>query len=174
MVSFLVYTLPGELRFDFARPRGIIVKGDFTRLIPRSPTVACIGDVVSSFCTRANSGWDILVVAVDGVTRRRESVEPPGLRGFRTVHVRNPRGTVSRAAARAVCDALSGMLGERVALNVDGEEDMLALAAIACSPLGGHVIYGVPGRGAAIIRVTRLSRLDAQTRLLLLRPGIRV
>ena len=172
MVSFLVYALPGNLRFDFARPRGVIAKGDFAHLIPRSPSVACIGDVVSSLCVGAGGEWDILVVAVDGVTRRRESVEPPRLEGFHIVRVRNPRGTVSRAAARAVCDALSGRLGRKVALAVDGEEDMLALAAIACSPLGGHVVYGVPGRGAAIIRVTRLSRLDAQTRLLLLRPRI--
>ena len=172
MVSFLVYSLPEDLRFDFARPRGIIARGDFTRLVPPSPSVACIGDVVSSFCAGADGKWDILVIAVDGVTRRRESVEPPRLEGFYIVRVRNPRGTISRAAARAVCNALSGRLGRKVALAVDGEEDMLALAAIACSPLGGHVIYGVPGRGAAIIRVTRLSRLDAQTRLLLLRPRI--
>ena len=170
----LVYRLPPTLRFDFARPRGLIIKGDFTKIIPGNlPSIACIGDVVSRYCIN----WagphvrSIVVLVLDGSTRREKLGTYPNLQGYTIIKTSNPRGTVAAGAARRLCSALRGSHGSRVALIVSGEEDMLALPAISCSMLGGLVVYGVPGIGAALIRVSRATRWEASGRLLLLRPS---
>ncbi len=170
-MSLPVYLLPKELRFDFARSRGIVVSGDFTPLIdPNAPSLSCIGDVVSSYCSRIERFEGVIVMVVDGKTRRTERIEGR-IHSDIELKVKNPAGTVSWQAARLLCSLQQRGSG-RVLVVVDGEEDMLALPSIACSPLGGYVVYGVPGRGAAVIRVMRWNSWDAQTRILSLKPSL--
>ncbi|MCE4628473.1 MAG: DUF359 domain-containing protein [Desulfurococcales archaeon] len=166
-----VLRLPTDIRFDFARPRAPIHSGDFTVLLPRGlPSLACVGDVVSSYCARRPGIAHSLVLVLDGKTRRTRKVLPVDLEADRKLKIVNPPGTISLGAARTLCDLLERR-GTTVLL-VDGEEDMLALPAIACSPLGGAVVYGIPGRGATIILVDRRVRGEAGLRLLSLKPGL--
>ena len=46
-------------------------------------------------------------------------------------------------------------------LVVDGEEDLLVLVAVAFAPLGGLVVYGQPGEGLVVVRVTAEKRGEA-------------
>lgn len=166
-----VLKLPEDIRFDFARPRAPIYTGDFTRYLPRGlPSLACVGDIVSSYCARRPDIARSLVLVLDGKTRRTEKVLPVALEAARSMRTVNPPGTIALGAIRILCN----LLEEEGAslLLVDGEEDMLALPAIACSPLGGAVVYGIPGRGATVIRVDRRVRGEAGLRLLSLRPGL--
>jgi len=39
-----------------------------------------------------------------------------------------------------------------------GEEDLAALLAIAMAPISSVIIYGLPDKGAVVVRVTRTRR----------------
>jgi len=171
------YLLPLEFRRDFRDPRGAVYPSLPLEELASAPGVACVGDVVSSGCLefykstrRAN-----IIIVYDGITRRGEklgdlSVESKAL-GFEAWEVVNPPGMVSLEAYDTLCRIARS--GGRASVAVKGEEDMTALALISCLPEGWLVTYGIPGRGVAVIRVTRASRVDAQNRLLELKPGLK-
>jgi len=164
--------LPENLRFDFARPRGPIISGDFTRhfaAINPITSLVCVGDYVSKYCMQVENA-SLLMLIIDGKTRRHTDMTIISPEGFRRIHLSNPPGRITMGSLKTICNALSQEQG-RILVTINGEEDMLALPSIACSPLGGFVIYGIPGRGAAIIKVTRLVKWEAGNRLLLLRPS---
>ncbi len=161
------YRLPRHARRDFAHPRGIIVEGDFTPFLREFNAVICVGDVVSEYCS--TMGNDNIVLVVDGRTRRHTRLGVKTARGFHVVKVSNPAGTLSIDAENAVCDA--ARRGGRIMIVVDGEEDMIALAAVECSRDGTAIVYGVPGEGATIIVSGPLTRGDAGSRKLELEPS---
>jgi uncharacterized protein (UPF0218 family) len=74
--------------------------------------------------------------------------------GKTVVKVRNPPGTIS--------DELWGTLEEvfahpelyPVRVEVEGEEDLASLAAIALAPGGATIIYGLPNRGVVVVSAT--------------------
>jgi len=89
----------------------------------------------------------------------REAFQPPNVPAGKTLKVRNPAGTISLEALEAVKEALKG--GEAVLLLVEGEEDLLALAAIAYAPEGSLVFYGQPGEGLVAVKVNGEKREKA-------------
>lgn len=114
--------------------RGAIVVGDF----------ACLGLV--------SAGYVPGVCVVDGTTRRVEA-QPLAVGLFdRRVECVNPRSHVCLGAVEALLEAVRGSeRGERVLVLVRGEEDLLALPAIARGPPGWCVVYGLPGCGAELV-----------------------
>ncbi len=137
--------------------------------------LVCVGDVVSSYCSRlAHSFYGSIILVVDGKTRRNASVEVGGTHAFHEIHLTNEPGTVEVEAYRTLCELIRRASKRRLRAKivVNGEEDMLALPSIACAPEGGIVVYGVPGRGATIIIVTRSISRDAQSRFLMLQPAL--
>jgi len=167
-----VLLLPDDIRFDFARPRAPVYSGDFTWLIPRSaPSLACVGDVVSRYCSKIPGVNGPMIMLIDGKTRRSIGIDTGWALGLPGLRLVNPAGSVALPAMRRICEILSSGELVKLVIEVEGEEDMLALPSIACSPEGGYVVYGIPGRGASVIRVDKRARIDAQLRILLLRPG---
>jgi len=163
-----LYILPEEARRDFARPRGLIYSGDVSPVLSRYPRLVCVGDVVSRYCYESRGGSELLVLVVDGKTRRTVGVEQ-GFEGLARVRVANPRGTLSGEAEELLCGLVGG--GGRWLVEVEGEEDMVALAAAECAPPGTAVVYGVPGVGATVVVSSALTRADAASRKLALRPA---
>ncbi len=80
-------------------------------------------------------------------------------KGYRLVHVANPRSTLSREAVEAVVEAVGS--AEKSIVVVEGEEDLLALPVFAAAPRGLHVAYGYPGVATVVVRVTRWVKLFA-------------
>jgi len=137
--------------------------------------LVCVGDVVSSYCSRLTLDFDgSIILIVDGKTRRHTSIKMGDTHGFHEILLTNKPGTVEAEAYRMLCDLIRRASKHRlrVKIVVSGEEDMLALPSIACAPEGGIVVYGVPGRGATIIIVNRSISRDAQSRFLMLRPSL--
>ncbi len=171
--------LPWEARRDFAAPRGPVCSGAgcVDLLLSLSKRVACVGDVVSRLCLSridsVNHGLDLIVVVFDGKTRRTEGVEPLwellARKGFQLHSVENRPGGLEPEAVLEVCRVARGSGFHAIA--VDGEEDMLALPLIECLLDGSALTYGVPGRGMALISVSRERRVDAWLRRLRLRPA---
>jgi GTP-dependent dephospho-CoA kinase len=99
-----------------------------------------------------------LVGIVDYKTQREEPIERNAFRRLaerRRVRVRNPAGQLTaalRGAVREMVKAGGGLI------EVDGEEDLGALALVESLPAGATVIYGIPGEGVSFVRVDAVAK----------------
>lgn len=166
--------LPEESREDFSQPWGPVFSGPLRILEEIDPVgVICVGDVVSKLCLDAYATRrkpQNIIVVFDYISRRVEpagTLEIPG--DFSKVKIYNERGTLSLDVLNNIC-SLVEMEHVKTALEVEGEEDMVTLAAIACLKPGWLTIYGIPGLGAAVIAYSSLNARIAQGRILSLKP----
>ncbi len=162
--------LPDTLREDFrGGGPGIIVAGDIAGVLETigSGVLICIGDVVSSYCARVSRPK---ILVIDGRTRRTIGIKATTT--GRIVTASNKPGTLSYSAWKILCDSIDNARhGRNYTIIVNGEEDMLALAAFDCSMPGDVVVYGLPGRGAYIRVVDWVDKIAASSRILELKPG---
>ncbi|MEK7129458.1 MAG: DUF359 domain-containing protein, partial [Patescibacteria group bacterium] len=79
--------------------------------------------------------------------------------------VKSGPGYISREALQAVRGSLDSLrslgMTQKTVIIVDGEEDLLALPAIAEAPLGAVVYYGQPNRGLVEVIVDMKKRARA-------------
>jgi GTP-dependent dephospho-CoA kinase len=167
-----VYRLPVELRPTLARPLGRVFTGDevegteFKKLARDAPMVVTVGDRVTD--TLGTLGRAPEVQVVDGVERRQHR-ELPAVPYARLVKVENPAGTVTAGAIDGMRRAFGGKKPVRV--QVDGEEDLMAMLAIAMSPISAVVFYGQPGEGVVAVKVNAISK--SRNREILKKMGIK-
>ncbi len=144
--------LPESLRENLKWPLGPLVHGpDVIPALGTASPVVTVGD----FCTLdlIARGRTPDLCLVDFKTKRQED---PELRdAFARVHARivrlkNPAATISAEAWSVVSEAFKSE--ERVRVEVQGEEDLLALVCIALAPETAAVLYGLPGQGVVVVR----------------------
>ena len=156
--------LPDSLRTAFKDPLGVVYT-DAEALLREAeadaPLVA-VGDVVTYHLLTADVPPDVAVI--DGRTERtavdeevRATLET--VAGTERVRVDNDPATLSRDLLTALRDALAA--ADPVVIEVDGEEDLAALPAIAAAPEGSSVVYGQPGEGMVHVLVTPETRETA-------------
>jgi uncharacterized protein (UPF0218 family) len=73
--------------------------------------------------------------------------------------VRNPSWEITVDLWRAIGEAFK--TGDRVLIEVQGEEDLAALACIAMAPDGSAVLYGLPDRGVVVVKASARARGQA-------------
>ena len=159
--------LPEEMRDELRRPLGPVLSGarafDAVRTAKK---VVTVGD--ASTVDLAARGRVPDVAVVDFRTRRAED---PSLRAkvrairAKVFRARNPAATLTRDLWTALDQAFKS--GDRVRVEVQGEEDLAALAAIDLAPEGTAVLYGMPGEGVVLVWVD--ARAKAAVRDLLAR-----
>ncbi len=140
--------LEEESREELKKTLGPVVKGELPeKYIDKEPLIA-VGDVVTDILLGQDIEPDVAIV--DGKTRRGEFERD--WTEEKTINIRNPPEVIKQESWNAIQDALSS---EKPAfIKVDGEEDLLSLAAIALCPLKGLVVYGVPSKGMVINEVS--------------------
>ena len=151
------WVVPPALRPELAQRYGPVLAGAAAdaRLRSLDRCGAC-GDRVTARAIEL--GRPPLVGIVDFVTRRAEPVDPSvfaPLAARRRLRVRNPAGMLTerlRAAVRTLVAEGGGLL------EVEGEEDLGALARVESLPAGATVIYGIPGAGVSFVRVDAVSK----------------
>lgn len=111
--------------------------------------IVTVGDQVSKDLHDHHLFPDFCVV--DNRIMRR-SIPPISLKADQTINVENPAGTITSEALVAVSKAAK--TPQRTRIVVEGEEDLLTLAVISELPENSLVIYGQPGKGIVICRVT--------------------
>lgn len=167
-----IYPLPVELRKELAKPLGRVFEGEevsgeeFAELVGAASMVITVGDRVTE--TLAGMGRTPDVQVVDGVERRAKR-RPPEIAYSRLIRVENPAGVLTDSAIDGMLEAFSGEKPARV--SVDGEEDLLAMLAIAMAPVSAVVFYGQPGVGVVAVKANGVTK--SQNRAILARMGIK-
>jgi uncharacterized protein (UPF0218 family) len=144
--------LPESLRENLQWPLGPLVHGgDVLPAVGTASPVVTVGD----FCTLdlIARGRTPDLCLVDFKTKRQED---PELRDAfsrvpaKVVRLKNTAATIAADAWRVVSEAFKSE--ERVRVEVQGEEDLLALVCIALAPETAAVLYGMPGQGVVVVR----------------------
>ena len=81
----------------------------------------------------------------------------PDVHYSRLIRVRNPPGTITNEALDGIAQAVKERDGS-VRVVVEGEEDLLAIAAVAAAPIGSNIYYGQPLVGVVLVRVDRAAK----------------
>ena len=166
------YRLPEELRARLASPLGAVyneeeAKGPgFERLVRAAPMTVTVGDRVTDTLGALGRTPDVQVV--DGF-ERRVLRQVPTVPYVRLIRVKNPAGTLTDDAIGGMKEAFTGKKPVRV--QVEGEEDLMAMLAIAMAPISALVFYGQPGVGVVAVKATAMAK--SRNRAILAKMGIR-
>jgi uncharacterized protein (UPF0218 family) len=147
-----VWVVPDSLRSSLAERYGPVYAGaEAEKRIRALGRFASCGDRVTA--QALDLGHPPMVGIVDFKTRRRETVDAgafASLAAIRRVRVVNPPGMLTERLRRAVKEIVAAGGG---LIEVDGEEDLGALALVETLPTGATVIYGIPGAGVSFVAV---------------------
>jgi len=150
--------LTPALRRKLKSPVGLLMRGSPDEVMGKlrkmidevkPPMVVSVGDVVSRNMIERNIPPQVLIV--DNRVMR-ESITSISVDVDQTLRVKNPPGTLTTEVWPTMEKAIQP--NRRTRVLVDGEEDLLTLAAVLCAPLGSIVVYGQPHEGIVIIKVT--------------------
>jgi uncharacterized protein (UPF0218 family) len=111
-----------------------------------------VGDMVSF--TLLDNGFEPNLVVYDLMTERRLYTSLIAkLKDMEGVNVKvtNPAGQITTELVQEIARAINRDVPTK--LQVEGEEDLAALACAAMAPLGSCLMYGVPGKGMALLRI---------------------
>ena len=152
-----MYVLPKGLEAELKQPLGRLVAGPaLFDLLQKEKFIVSIGDRVTFSVLSA--GLRPCVCVVDFILERRPYA--PAMKevvagyGKTVVKVRNPPGTISDELWAALESLFKHPELYPVRVEVDGEEDLAGLAAIALAPGGATIIYGLPNRGVVVVSAT--------------------
>jgi uncharacterized protein (UPF0218 family) len=123
------------------KPPKVIVVGDFT--LKALLNVGCVPDV--------------------GIFDRLTKRVPCEFPDLEAETVRNPAGEITDEAIVSIKRALLPKQRLKVMLSIEGEEDLLALPAIAYAPRGSLVIYGIPNRGMLVVTANSATKKKIAT-----------
>ena len=155
------------LRKRLKAPLGLLIKGSFEetmkelkRIIEKEKPskIIAVGDVVSSDLTKYGIYPQVFIV--DNKVMR-EPITPIQANANEIIYVKNPAGTLTEEAREGVQKALRKK--ERVVkVAVDGEEDLLTLAAVDYAPEKALVVYGQPHEGIVAVITTKEKKVEVR------------
>jgi uncharacterized protein (UPF0218 family) len=158
--------LTPETRKLLKAPLGILIRGSYAEtastlkvLINKmNPTkIISVGDVVSENLTKHNILPQIMIV--DNKVMR-EKIPPIEVETDQILYAKNSPGTLSNDVWKIIKRALNS--DQRTKILIDGEEDLTALVAVSCAPLGSMVVYGQPHEGIVSIEVTEEKKKEIE------------
>ena len=159
-----MYKLTPELRRKLKNPIGTLIRGSFNETMTKlkdlvekekPPIVITVGDIVSKNLSENNMLPKLSIV--DNKVMRRK-IQPIALTVNKTFYVKNPPGTITEEAVATIQQALKH--DRRVKIVVDGEEDLLTLAAALYAPENSFVVYGQPLEGIVLVKATKQKKKE--------------
>lgn len=143
--------LPEELIPEMRKPLGKLLKDVRSLQISGSKKVVTVGDQCTLSLIEEGTNPDLAIV--DYKTKREKIESNQKISGFGDVVLKlnNPAGGISKEAWLVLVSAFAA--DEKVRIDVEGEEDLLALPSIMIAPLGTTVIYGMPSQGLVVVHV---------------------
>jgi len=148
-----------EARRILKRPAGKLITGDPDDVARRVNSiiefdepklVVAVGDYTSKKLREVGAKVNLYII--DGRVERRaaELFKPENLE---VVKVVNEAGTLNPDAVKTLHKLLRRKELKNTVLIVDGEEDLLTLAAILSAPDQTIIVYGQPGKGSVVVKV---------------------
>jgi len=157
----LVLSLPESKRDRLAAPFGEIFEArEFAARVKGSPAFAVVGDVTSANAVK--QGLRPRFIVVDFKTKRGPVGKDSAVLsyGARVERVKCPPAQMTADLYNAVLRAATTTTPTRI--EVEGEEDLAVMPAIMHLAPGATVIYGLPNRGATLVKVDDESRRVAR------------
>ncbi|MEM4006505.1 MAG: DUF359 domain-containing protein [Nitrososphaerota archaeon] len=158
--SKIVFT--EEMKEKVRKPIGELIKDRYPDIVTiklkniieesRPSLVVAVGDFTSSQLYKHSVNVDIYIVD-EKIERRKTTLNIP-MDNFNVIECVNEAGTISPDAVEKI-DKVLREHKKNTIIKVDGEEDLLTLAVILSAPENSIVIYGQPGEGAVIVKVSR-------------------
>lgn len=170
----VTYTITSELREKFKEPFGTLIQGSVNQtmtglkdLVARQkpPIIVSVGDVVSKNLHDFNIHPQLTII--DNKSQRNRAICEDQM-AEKAVHVINPQGTITQEAICAIKLALEQ--SEHTHIIVDGEEDLLTLAAVLYGPEKSFVVYGQPNKGIVVVKVTLKKKAEVKEYLKAMEP----
>ena len=149
--------LPDTLRDLLKEPIGFLAsEQQLLELLRNENYIVSIGDLVSY--TLLKNGIEPVFCVVDFKTQRGDcSTEIKStLRSFGKTRkvIHNPAASLSDELWDAIKNAYLDLEKGSLRIEVVGEEDLAALAAIYLAPRDVTIIYGLPNRGVVVVKPT--------------------
>jgi len=150
--------LSDTMRVELQRPLGPVLSGASAfEAVRDAAKVVTVGDACTLDLAARGRIPDVAVV---DYKTKREQIQGANARlaalGDTVLQAVNPAGMLTRDAWRALDEAFKSP--SRVRIEVLGEEDLTALAAIDLAPEGTVVLYGQPDAGVVLVRVDADAR----------------
>ncbi|MFX1504536.1 MAG: GTP-dependent dephospho-CoA kinase family protein [Promethearchaeota archaeon] len=149
------YKLPKTLRASLRDPIGKLFTGSSQKAAQKAKNYinACkpiITISIGDYCTKTLFDVDFLpeIIIYDGKTLRQKEIDL-NLDLYQNMKVFNPPERISQKAWKILDRTIKQIQSYtpnkcRVAVRIDGEEDLLVIPAIILLPLGSMVVYGQP------------------------------
>jgi GTP-dependent dephospho-CoA kinase len=164
------YYLPLELREELRKLHGELYPGDgiettkeIIKNLNEYVKLISVGDIVTFNLLSAGLVPDISFV--DDRTKRSPAsdkvVKGTQHAHFRKITVENPPGIITEELLDETQKAMES--NTPVQIFIKGEEDLAALPAIAMAPISSVIIYGLPDKGAILVRVTQDKKNEIQS-----------
>ena len=150
-------------RKELKSPLGLLIEGSFDETIKKlkkliekdKPSmIVSVGDAVLESLIKNNVFPNVFIV--DNKVMRK-SVTPISTKTGKTIHVKNPPGTLTDEALEKVQEALKDR-ERKIRILVDGEEDLLTLPAVLYAPENSLIVYGQPKRGIVLVKATEQKK----------------
>jgi hypothetical protein len=148
--------LPERLRDELKKPTGPIAKDIGELGIKPDELIITIGDRVTEDALLA--GITPKVCVYDNRIERRSvpvSERITKLSADR-IMIKNPPGSLNEEVFGILKKAVTGK--RNIKIEVDGEEDLVAVAAMDVAPIGAVVLYGQPGEGVVCVRIDKKTK----------------
>jgi uncharacterized protein (UPF0218 family) len=134
-----------------------LTKQKVASMLQGAKKVVAVGDATTERLVRFGIVPDVAVI--DGKERRLRRTYPTNYPA-KELKCRNLAGTISKDAVKILQEALKTVPPTRV--TVEGEEDLLALPAIALAPEGSTILYGQPLEGLVVVKITLAKQKQAK------------
>ena len=143
-----------EIKKYVRKPLGKLIKEKELRQNFRGDVI-CVGDKVTLTCMKLGLSPKAAIIDYKIMRKKVSAKEKVQLKKFgsATFKAKNPAGTISLEAWNRVAEA-SQIPGAFSRVEIDGEEDLLTLAAILNADVGETIIYGQPNKGIVVVKVT--------------------
>jgi len=156
-----MYVLPDNLRDKLKEPLGDLVDTrKLLDIVSGKNFIVSVGDFVTF--TLIENGINPDISIVDYIVKRKnysdEMKDKIGSFDAKVVNVKNPAGTISDELWNAIEFAFEHRGECCFRIEVDGEEDLAALAVIYKAPSDATIIYGMPNKGAVVVEATNENK----------------
>jgi uncharacterized protein (UPF0218 family) len=160
------WILTEKLRVELKKPLGpLFIENEFLDFIKNDKYIISIGDLVTYTILINNIKPQFCIV--DYKTKRKscskDIINVIKEYGDKIINVRNPPGCITEELWVSISESYKSIGLKNIRIEVDGEEDLATLPAIALAPKRDvTIIYGLPDKGVVVVKTIEENIIKAK------------